>query len=81
LIVVLRPVSGAAISVGDGGRFPDTSCILRSPKLHVEDAKGADDAEAAASLHVDWYGSIPAVCKKHFFAFGDLLFVTVIDGV
>jgi hypothetical protein len=39
---------------------------LRSPKLHVEDAEGADDAEGAASLHVDRYGSVPAVCKKYF---------------
>jgi hypothetical protein len=66
LIVVLRNILGAAISVGNGERFPDTGCTLRSPKLHVEDAEGADDAEGAASLHVDRYGSVPAVCKKYF---------------
>jgi hypothetical protein len=64
--VVLRHISGAAISVGNSGRFPDTGCTLRSPKLHVEDAEGANDTEAAASPHVDRYGSVPAVCKKYF---------------
>ena len=61
LIVVLRHISGTSISIRDGELFLDTGCTLRSPKLHVEDAKGIDDTEAAASLYVNWYGSVPAV--------------------
>ena len=63
--MVLRRVSGAAISIGDRGRFPDSSCTLRSPKLHVEDAKGVDDVEAAACTSTGMASSPP--CARNIF--------------